>query len=132
MSYRINAGYWVLSEIAKINPSKKNQSVLIAKISSRKTQKIANPQKYRSTRYPLEKWSVVWSTRARSLFLVPYLRQFRFIRLPANRLISEKVISCIFLILFVLAFFSVFSSISSFDFVLSTYSNLFLTSECGH
>ena len=26
-------------------PSKKNQSVLIAKISSRKTQKIANPQK---------------------------------------------------------------------------------------
>ena len=27
-------------------PSRKNQSVLIAKISSRKTQKIANPQKY--------------------------------------------------------------------------------------
>ena len=44
--------------------------------------KIANQQKFRSTRYPLEKWSVVWSTRARSLFLVPYLRQFRFIRLP--------------------------------------------------
>ena len=29
----------------KLIPSKKNQSVLIAKISSRKTQKIANPQK---------------------------------------------------------------------------------------
>ena len=33
----------------KLIPSKKNQSVLIAKISSRKTQKIANPQKFRST-----------------------------------------------------------------------------------
>ena len=31
-------------KIAKIN-SKQNQSVLIRKISSRKTQKIANPQK---------------------------------------------------------------------------------------
>ena len=28
-------------------PSKKNQSVLIAKLSSRKTQKIPNPQKYK-------------------------------------------------------------------------------------
>jgi len=33
-----------LQKIAKINPSKKNQSFPIAKISSRKTQKIANPQ----------------------------------------------------------------------------------------
>ena len=40
----INAGYWALSEIAKINQLK-NPSVLIAKISSRKTQKIVNPQK---------------------------------------------------------------------------------------
>ena len=31
----------------KHHPSKKNQSVLIAKISSRKTQKITNPQKYK-------------------------------------------------------------------------------------
>ena len=29
----------------KLIPNKKNQSVLIAKIRSRKTQKIANPQK---------------------------------------------------------------------------------------
>ena len=42
------------------------------------------PQKFRSTRYLLEKSSVVWSTRARSLFLVPYLRQLRLIRLPCN------------------------------------------------
>ena len=82
----LGTGYFLKSQ--KLIPSKKNQSVPIAKISSRKTQKIANPhlnklsQKFRSTRYPLEKWSVVWSTRARSLFLVPYLRQFRFIRLP--------------------------------------------------
>ena len=44
-----NFGYWVLSENRKkLIPSKKNQSVLIAKISSRKTQKIANPQKINS------------------------------------------------------------------------------------
>ena len=36
-------GYFLKSQ--KLIPSKKNQSVLIAKISSRKTQKIANPQK---------------------------------------------------------------------------------------
>ena len=48
----INAGCWVLSEnCKKIIPSKKNQSVLIAKISSRKTQKIANPQKFHATQY---------------------------------------------------------------------------------
>ena len=42
----LNAGYWVLSEKSqKLIPSKKNHSVLIVKISSRKTQKIANPQK---------------------------------------------------------------------------------------
>ena len=36
----INAGYWVLSAIAKINPQQeKPVSILIAKISSRKTQK---------------------------------------------------------------------------------------------
>ena len=32
-------------KIAQLIPSKKNQSVLIAKISSRKAQKIANSQK---------------------------------------------------------------------------------------
>ena len=32
-------------KMQKIIPRKKNQSVLIAKISSRKTQKIADPQK---------------------------------------------------------------------------------------
>ena len=37
----IDAGFWVLSKIS----SKKKQPVLIAKISSRKTQKGANPQK---------------------------------------------------------------------------------------
>ena len=37
----INAGYWS----QKLIPSKKNQSVLIAKISFQKTQKIINPQK---------------------------------------------------------------------------------------
>ena len=37
----INTGYWVLSE----NRKNSFQSVLIAKISSRETQKIANPQK---------------------------------------------------------------------------------------
>ena len=43
----LNAGYWVLSEKSqKLIPCKKNQSVLIVKISSRKTQKIANPQKW--------------------------------------------------------------------------------------
>ena len=42
----INAGHWVLSgNCKKLIPSKKNKSVLITKISSRKTQKIANPQK---------------------------------------------------------------------------------------
>ena len=76
----LGTGYFLKSQ--KLIPSKKSQSVLIEKSSSRKTQKIANPQKFRSTRYPLEKWSVIWSTRARPLFLVPYLRQFRFIKLP--------------------------------------------------
>ena len=42
----INAGYWVLLwKPQQLIPSKKNQSLVIAKISSRKTQKIANPQK---------------------------------------------------------------------------------------
>ena len=44
----INAGYWVyFLKSQKLIPSKKNQQSvdLIAKISSRKTQKIANPQK---------------------------------------------------------------------------------------
>ena len=36
-------GYFI--NIAKLILSKKNQSVLIAKISFRKTQKIANPQR---------------------------------------------------------------------------------------
>ena len=39
----LGTGYFLKSQ--KLIPSKKNQSVLIAKISSRKTQKIANPQK---------------------------------------------------------------------------------------
>ena len=39
----LGTGYFL--KIAKINSRKKNQSVLIAKISSRKTPKIANPQK---------------------------------------------------------------------------------------
>ena len=39
----LGTGYFLKSQ--KSIPSKKNQSVLIAKISSRKTQKIANPQK---------------------------------------------------------------------------------------
>ena len=48
----LGTGYFL--KIAKIN-SKQNQSVLIRKISSRKTQKIANPQKknpqkFRATR----------------------------------------------------------------------------------
>ena len=68
----LGTGYFLKSQ--KLIISKKNQSVLIAKISSRKTQKIVNPQKFLSTQYPLEKCSVVWSARARSLFLVAYLR----------------------------------------------------------
>ena len=36
----LGAGYFL--KISKINLNKKNQSVLIVKISSRKTQKIAN------------------------------------------------------------------------------------------
>ena len=43
----LGTGY--LLKIAKINSSEKNQSVLIAKISCSKTQKIANPQKFRAT-----------------------------------------------------------------------------------
>ena len=43
----LDTGYFLKSQ--KLIPSKKNQSVLIAKISSRKTQKIANPQKFRFT-----------------------------------------------------------------------------------
>ena len=39
-----------LSENRQNYYSKKNQSVLIAKICSRKIQKIANPQKFRATR----------------------------------------------------------------------------------
>ena len=39
----LGTGY--LLKIAKINSQLENQSVLIEKISSRKTQKIANPQK---------------------------------------------------------------------------------------
>ena len=38
-------GTWYFLESQKLIPSKKSQSVLIAKISRRKTQKIANPQK---------------------------------------------------------------------------------------
>ena len=49
----LGTGYFLKS--LKLIPSKKNQSVMIAKISSRKTQKITNPPKFRSTRYPLEK-----------------------------------------------------------------------------
>ena len=41
----INAEYWVLSENRKLISSKENQFFLIAKITSHKTQKIANPQK---------------------------------------------------------------------------------------
>ena len=47
----LGTGYFLKSQ--KLILSKKNQSVLIAKISSRKTQK--TPAKFRSTRYPLEK-----------------------------------------------------------------------------
>ena len=43
----INAGSPSNQHRYKHHPSKKNQSVLIAKISSRKTQKITNPQKYK-------------------------------------------------------------------------------------
>ena len=45
-SFSLDAGqYWVFfKKIAKINSQQENQSVLIAKISSPKTQKIANPQ----------------------------------------------------------------------------------------
>ena len=39
----LGTGYFL--KIVKINFLQKKQSVLIAKISSRKTQKIANPQK---------------------------------------------------------------------------------------
>ena len=39
----LGAGYFL--KIAKLIRRQKNQSVLIAKISSRKTPKIANPQK---------------------------------------------------------------------------------------
>ena len=39
----LGTGYFLKSQ--KLIPSKKNQSVLIAKISSRETQEIANPQK---------------------------------------------------------------------------------------
>ena len=39
----LGTGYFLKSQ--KLIPSKKNQSVLIAKISSHKTQKNANPQK---------------------------------------------------------------------------------------
>ena len=39
----LGTGYFLKSQ--KLIPSKKNQSVLIAKISSRKTQKIFSPQK---------------------------------------------------------------------------------------
>ena len=43
-------GTGYLLKIAKINSSwEKNQAVLIAKIGCRKTQKIANPQKFRAT-----------------------------------------------------------------------------------
>ena len=40
----LGTGYFLKSQ--KLIPSKKNQYVLIAKISSHKTQKIANPQKF--------------------------------------------------------------------------------------
>ena len=40
----LGTGHFLKSQ--KLIPSKKNQSVLIAKISSHKTQKTANPQKY--------------------------------------------------------------------------------------
>ena len=38
-------GTWYFLKIAKINSQQENQSLLIAKISCRKTQKIVNPQK---------------------------------------------------------------------------------------
>ena len=57
----LDTGYFLKSQ--KLIPSKKKQSVLIAKISSHKTHtqkngqstKINSPQKFRSTRYSLEK-----------------------------------------------------------------------------
>ena len=48
----ISAGCWVLGTFWKLQksiPSKKNQSVLITKISSCKTQKIPNAQKIKSS-----------------------------------------------------------------------------------
>ena len=43
-SRSFSLGTWYFLKIEKNNSQKKNQSVLIAKISYRKTQKIANPQ----------------------------------------------------------------------------------------
>ena len=45
----INVGYWVLSENGKINSKQENQSVLIAKICSRKIQKNRKPAKKKKT-----------------------------------------------------------------------------------
>ena len=59
----LGTGYFLKSQ--KLIPSKKNQSVLIAKIRSRKTQKIANPQKINSRKnflphgyVPSESWII--------------------------------------------------------------------------
>ena len=57
----LGTGYSMKSQ--KLIPSKKNQYALIANwISSRKTQKIANPQKFLSTRYygfSIKNWGYV-------------------------------------------------------------------------
>ena len=46
----------------KLIPSNKNQSVLITKIGSRKTQKIANLQKFHATQYIAGMWASVLAT----------------------------------------------------------------------
>ena len=58
----LGTGYFLKSQ--KLIPSKKNQSVLIAKISSCKTQKIANPQKINSRKNFVPqgiRWKNDWS-----------------------------------------------------------------------
>ena len=64
-SRSFSLGTWYFLKIAKNNSQKKNQSVLIAKISYRKTQKIANPAKLNSRKISVPHGIIITNTLER-------------------------------------------------------------------
>ena len=81
----LGTGYFLNRKSQKLIPSKRNQSFLIAKICSRKTQKIANAQKQTPAKISCHTVSVGKMigrliNQGRAVFCCS-LRQFKFIRL---------------------------------------------------